>query len=85
MVLISWKTYKGTHSNHIRQKKIEESPQNDENYQISVIFGISWHILEKRFSLKNLKVYIIRKKILSVFYCFLFYENILTTSAVIDY
>ena len=49
-VLILWKTHKGAYSNHIRQKKIQENPpKSEENYQISVIFGISRHILGKHF------------------------------------
>ena len=37
----------------------------------------------KTFSLKYIKVYIIRKKILLNFHCFLFHENVLFASEVI--
>ena len=43
-LLFVWNTYKGAHSNHNRQKKLKETPKNDENYQISRIFQISRQI-----------------------------------------
>ena len=48
-VLILWKTHKGAHSNHIRQKNSTKPHKSDENYQISLMFGISRHILGKHF------------------------------------
>ena len=53
--------------------------QNFRNiWNIKAYFG-------KTFSLKYIKVYIIRKTILSAFHCFLFHENILFTSEVIAF
>ena len=53
LVLLLWKTCKGTHSNHIRLKKMKKNAKNDDDYQIPKIFGISKHILGNIF----LKVY----------------------------
>ena len=76
VVLILWKTHKGAHSNHIRQKKFKKPPQiwrklpNFRNiWSIKAYFG-------KTFSL-------IRKTILSAFDCFLFHKNIPITFEVI--
>ena len=44
---------KGAHSNHNRQKKLKETQKNDENYQISRIFGT-----EANFCNKNSQKYI---------------------------
>ena len=49
----------------MKKEKIKKTPKNDKNYQISRTFGISRYILEKRFSVKYEKVFIIRKAILS--------------------
>ena len=51
-ILILWKTHEGAYSNHIRQNKFNPPPtppKNDDNDQISKIFGISRHILGKHF------------------------------------
>ena len=83
LVLILWKTHKGAHSNHIRQKKFKKTLQKW--WKLSNFHNI-WNIkayFGKTFSLKYIKVYIIRKTILSAFYCFLCHENILFTSEVI--
>ena len=71
LVLILWKTYKRVHSNHIRQKQLKKTslkwrklPSFYNTWNIKVYFG-------KTFSLKYIKVSIIKKSILSAFHCFL--------------
>ena len=83
LVLILWKIHEGAHSNHIRQKKFKKTPQkwwklpNFHNiWNIKAYFG-------KTISLKYIKVYMIRKTILSAFHCFLFHKNIPNTFEVI--
>ena len=82
-VLILWKTRKRVHSNHIRQKNFKKTPPkwrklpNFRNIRnIKAYFG-------ETFSVKYIKVYMIRKIILSAFHCFLFHKNILNTFDVI--
>ena len=82
-VLILWKTHKGAHSNHIRQKKFKKTLQKW--WKLSNFHNI-WNIkayFGKTFSLKYIKVYMIRKTILSAFHCFLFHKNIPNTFEVI--
>ena len=83
LVLILWKTHKGAHSNHIRQKKFKKTLQKW--WKLSNFHNI-WNIkayFGKTFSLKYIKVYMIRKTILSAFHCFLFHKNIPNTFEVI--
>ena len=83
LVLILWKTHKGAHSNHIRQKKFKKTLQKW--WKLSNFHNI-WNIkayFGKTFSLKYIKVYMIRKTILSAFHCFLFHKNIPITFDVI--
>ena len=83
LVLILWKTHKGAHSNHIRQKKLKKIPPKwwklPNFHNIWNIKAYFW----KTFSLKYIKVYMIRKTILSAFHCFLFHKNIPNTFEVI--
>ena len=83
IILILWETNRGVHSNHIRQKKFKKTslkwqklPNFRNIWKIKAYFG-------KTFSLKYIKVYIIRKTILLGFHCAQFHENILFASGVI--
>ena len=82
-ISILWKTHKGAHSNHIRQKEFKKKTPK---WWKLPNFGYIWNIkayFGKTFSLKYIKVYMIRKTILSAFHCFLFHKNIPITIEVI--
>ena len=82
LVLILSKTYKGLHSNHIRQKKLKKTSLKRQKLpNFCNIRNIKTYF-EKTFSWKYIKI-IIRKTVLSGFHCFLFHENILFASKVI--
>ena len=83
LVPILWKTNKGVHSKHFRQKKLKKTSLK---WRKLPNFRNVWNIkayFRKTFSLKSIKVYIIRKTILLGFHCFFFHENVLFTSEVI--
>ena len=70
LVLILWKTNKGVHSKHFRQKKLKKTSLK---WRTLPNFRNVWNIkayFRKTFSLKSIKVYIIKKTILLGFHCF---------------
>ena len=87
LVLNFWKTNKGTHSNHIRQKNDKKAPK------MTKITKFLWHleyqgISGKTFSLMYIKVYWYlssERQFYQQFHCFLFHKNILFNSKLLRY